>query len=259
MLTPIKPVDGESHNVAHVNAAQSPTPLWSPDAPLGAGTTTAIFATARRLRADSHAGGAHKALRGKNLAMLLSTPSGREMSPLHRAAQDLGARVSQVRFEADDSKQHDIGILARLLGRMYDAIDCDALPQSTVQRIEMEASVPVYAGLGRDEHPARALADLLTLCEQGSKPDSQTNLLFIGDPLTPRSRTFLSAAREMGFSLRLAEMGRPAPNALAYVVDATHPPEWSMYAQGRLIEEVPRSENHRCVIQTMLLDSIPWA
>jgi ornithine carbamoyltransferase len=258
-LTPIKLGAGENHTVALVKAATSPSPIWSPGEPLSAGKTAAIFATARRLRAESHAGGARKSLRGKNLALLHTTPSGRELSPLHRAAQDLGARVAEVRFEADASKQPDIGALARLLGRMYDAIDCDTLPPSTIQRIEMEASVPVYAGLGLDNHPARALADLLTLCEHGSTPDSRTDLLFIGDPQTPRSSTFLWAARELGFALQLAEQGRPESSELGFVVDATNRPEWSLYAHGRLIEDSPRSANHCCVIQTVLLDTIPRA
>lgn len=259
MLTPVKLGASQSHTVAVVNAAIPSSPLWSSDEPLGAGKAAAIFATARRLRTDAHGAGARKALRGKNLALLLTTPSGREMSPLHRAAQDLGARVAEVRFETDVSKQPDIGSLARLLGRMYDAIDCDTLPPSTIQRIEMEACVPVYAGLGRDDHPAKALADLLTLCELRSPPDSRTNLLFIGDPLTPRSSMFLSAARELGFSLQFSETSPPASNELGCVVDATHSPEWALFAKGRRIEEAPRTENHRCVIQTVLLDTIARA
>ncbi|MDM0107731.1 hypothetical protein QTH97_22485 [Variovorax sp. J22R24] len=258
-MTPIKPGAGESHTVAPVKAAHSPFPTWSLDEPLAAGQAAAVFETARRLRADSQTGEARKALHGKNLVLLLAAPPGRQISPLHRAAEDLGARVAEVRFEADASEQPDIGALARLLGRMYDAIDCDTLPPSTVQRIEMEASVPVYAGLGRDDHPAKALADLLTLCEHASTADSQTTLLFIGDPQPWRSSIFLSAARQLGFSLQLAETRRPEAKELPYVVDATHPPEWSLYAQGRLIEEAFRSENHRCVIQTVLLDTIPRA
>ncbi|MDM0078614.1 hypothetical protein QTH90_29695 [Variovorax sp. J2P1-59] len=257
-MTPIKPGAGESHTVAFVKAANSPSQLWSP-VELCAANTAAIFSTARRLRADSHAGGTHKALRGRNLALLLSAPSGHEISPLQRAAEDLGARVAEVRFEADATTQPDIGALARLLGRMYDAIDCDTLPRSTVQRIEMEACVPVYAGLGRDDHPVRALADLLTLCEHGSKDMSRANLVFMGDVHTSRSSTFLLAARELGFSLQLTEFAQPASDESAYVVDATNPPGWSLYAQGRLIDEAHRSQNHRCVMQTVMLDTIPLA
>lgn len=240
--------------MAAVNTVSSSSRILSPDEPLVASKIQAGFAAARRLRADAHSGARRKALSGKNLALLLSTPSGPEMSPLHRAAQDLGARVSEVRFETDGSLP-DIGSLARLLGRLYDAIDCGALPDATVRGIELEAGVPVYAGLGLNDHPARMLADLMTLCEHAMPSASQPTLLFLGDPQTIRSRTFLSAAREMGFALRVVESGRPASNE-AFLVDATHPPQWSLYGPASPIDEDQRSTNHRCMMQTVLLDTM---
>jgi ornithine carbamoyltransferase len=228
----------------------------SPDGPPSAGKLVALFAAARRLRADSRAGANGNALRGRNLALLLTKPPGQVISPVHRAAQDLGVRVAEVPFETDPARQSEIGALARLLGRMYDAIDCGRLPPSMVRRIEREASVPVYAGLGLDHHPARIVADLLTLCEDGSAPGSQTTLLFIGDPQTSRSLPFLAAARELGFALQFAAPGDPASNDAACVVDATRPRTWSLRAHGRPIEAARRSEDHRCVIQSVLLDTI---
>jgi ornithine carbamoyltransferase len=255
---PIKFAAPATPTVDAVKTFLSPSSrTWSPDEPPAAGTIVALFAAARRLRADSRAGAHGNALRGRNLALLLTQPSGPVISPVHRAAQDLGVRVAEVLFETDPAKQSEIGALARLLGRMYDAIDCGRLPPSTVQRIEREASVPVYAGLGLDHHPARIVADLLTLCEDASAPGPQPTLLFIGDPQTPRSLPFLAAARELGFALQIAETGHPASNDAAYVVDATRPRTWSLHAHGRPIEAARQSENHHCVIQTVLLDTIP--
>ncbi len=79
---------------------------------------------------------------------------------------------------------------------------------------------------------------------------------FLGDPRTPRGSIFLAAARELGFALQVAEAGHGASNDAAYVVDATRPSTWSLHAEGRPIEEARRSANHRCVIQTVLLDTI---
>jgi ornithine carbamoyltransferase len=230
---------------------------WSPDEPPSAAKLVALFAAARRLRADARAGTNGNALRGRNLALLLTQPSGQVISPVHGAARDLGVRVAEVPFDTDPARQPEIGTLARLLGRMYDAIDCGRLPPSMVQSIEREANVPVYAGLGLDNHPARIVADLLTLCEDGSAPAPQTTLLFIGDPQMPRSIAFLAAARELGFALQVAEPGHPASNGATCVVDATRPQTWSLHVQGHPIEAARQSENHRCVIQTVLLDTIP--
>lgn len=229
---------------------------WQPDEPLAAAKIVALLAAARRLRSDSDAVATGNLLRGKNLASLFARPAGREVSPLHRAARDLGARVAEVPFEADAANQVDIGTLGRLLGRMYDAIDCGALPSSTVRRIEREAGVPVYAGLGLDDHPARVIADLLTICDLGSPQAVKTGIIFLGDPGTPRGSIFVASARELGFAVQVVKAGHTASNDGAYVVDATRPSTWLLHAEGRPIEEARRSANHRCVIQTVLLDTI---
>ena len=261
MLIAVKAAKGKRHTVTAVKDIHSfASRSLSTDEPLLAGRIVALFAAARRLRADAHSGAAGKALHGKNLALLQTAAPGRETSPLHRAAQDLGARVAEVRFETDGPTRPDIGTLARLLGRMYDAIDCGALPPPTVQRIELEAGVPVYAGLGLDDHPARVLADLMTLCEDGSAPVPRGTILFLGDSQTGRSRAFLSAARQIGFALHVAEPGRPASNEATFVVDATQSPHWSLHGcSGAPIDEARRSENHRCVMQTVLLDTLAQA
>jgi ornithine carbamoyltransferase len=226
---------------------------------LGAGNIPAIFAAARRLRADAHAGTTPKPLRGKNLALLSVTPPGGETSALHRAALELGARVAEVRFAEPTrsaSARDDIRALARMLGRMYDAIDCGALAPATVRQIERAAGVPVYEGLGLDSHPAQALADLMTLYENRSPPASDASILFLGDPQTTRGRTFLSTARELGFEVRIGDRGQAASNDATFVVDATRPPHWSLQGPGGPLDDARQSENHRCMMQTVLLDTI---
>lgn len=227
------------------------------DEPLDAGRVLAVFAAARRLRADGRAGALGKTLRGRNLALLAGASPGRKESTLHRAALDLGARVAEIRFvEPEDGTPQDIGTLARLLGRMYDAIDCAALSPATVDRIEQEAGVPVFAGLGLDEHPARMLADLLTLCDCRSPPPPAQTLLFHGEPQTGRDRAFLSAAEDMGFAVRVASDPDVASEAGALAVDATRPPHWLLQGPDGPIDEARRAENHRALLQAVLLETM---
>jgi len=256
-LTAVKVADRNTPTVAAVKSDLSDASSWQPDEPLAAAKIIALFAAARRLRTDSNARAHGNALRGKNLVLLLARPTGREVSPLQLAALDLGARVAEIPFDTDASSQLDIGTLARLLGRMYDAIDCDTLPMATVRMVEREAGVPVYAGLGLDGHPARMIADLLTVAEHGRARNMKTGITFIGDPCTPRASIFLMAARELGFAPQIAEAEHVASNDAPCVVDATHPSTWSLYAEGRPIEEASQSANHRYAIQTVLLDTIP--
>ena len=224
--------------------------------PLAARNVLATLAAAERLRTQARAGTAGQPLRGKNLALLLGpTPCG-DISTLRRAAQDLGARVAEVRFTEPARPapgRDDVLALARMLGRMYDAVDCEALAPATARRIEQDAGVPVYHGLCLDEHPARALADLMTLGEHRSPPGA--SILFLGDPKAARGSHFVSAARAAGFDV-LVGGGPPAPNDATFLVDARHSAHWSLLASARPLDEARRAENHRCVMQAVLLDTI---
>jgi ornithine carbamoyltransferase len=238
----------------------TPPPPASIREPLVAASIFATFAAAERLRTNARAGTAGQPLRGKNLALLLGPSPAREVSALRRAAQELGARVAELRFAepADPaSGRNDVRALARMLGRMYDAVDCGALGAATVRQIEQEAGVPVYHGLCLDEHPARMLADLMTLHEHRSAPGA--SILFLGDPRTPRASEFISAAREAGFEVRAGDRGQPASHDANFLVDARHSPHWALLAAGRPLDEARRSENHRCVMQTMLLGAVSTA
>ncbi len=231
---------------------------WSLGEPLAAADILALFASARRLRADAHAGTVGGRLQGKNLALLVGRSPCGETSALRRAAQELGARVSEVRFTdpAGTKASDDIRDLARMLGRMYDAIDCATLAPATVRRIEQEAGVPVYQGLALDDHPVRVLADLMTLCDHRPVPASEQSILYLGDALTLRGRAFLSAARAIGFEVRLGQHTQLASNDATFVVDATHHPHWTLHSSPVLLSEARRSETHRRMMQAVLLDTL---
>ncbi|NDZ18404.1 hypothetical protein C7T35_25980 [Variovorax sp. WS11] len=224
--------------------------------PLAARNVLATLAAAERLRTQARAGTAGQSLRGKNLALLLGPSPGADISALRRAAQDLGARVAEVRFTEPAKPapgRDDVHALARMLGRMYDAVDCEALAPATARRIEQDAGVPVYHGLCLDEHPARVLADLMTLREHRSPPGA--SILFLGDPKAPRGSHFVSAARAAGFDV-LVGGGQPASKDATFLVDARHSAHWKLLASALPLDEARRAENHRCVMQAVLLDTI---
>ncbi|WP_170855717.1 hypothetical protein [Variovorax sp. CF079] len=245
------------------SALSLPSHRLALDKPLAAGDILAIFAAARRLQAHAHAGTIGKPLHGKNIALLLGrSPSG-ETSALHRAALELGARVAEVPFAepAGVSGRDDIRGLARMLRRMYDAIDCGTLAAVTVRQIEQEAAgVPVYAGLALEDHLVQVLADLMTLCDHrppSASKASKPSILYLGDPRTKRGRAFLAAARQIGFEVRLGQRLQAASNdATIFVVDATHHPRWALHSPSSMLDEARRSETHRRVMQAVLLDTI---
>jgi len=223
---------------------------------LSARSNLAMMAAAERLRAQARAGTSAQPLRGKNLALLLGPPPSGDIATLRRAAQDLGARVAEIRFTepAKAAGERDgVLALARMLGRMYDAVDCEALASATARWIEQEAGVPVYHGMCLEEHPARVLGDLMTLRELRSPPGA--SILFLGDPKAPRGSQFVSAARAVGFDV-LVGGAQTASNDANFLVDARHTAHWKLMATARQVDEVRRAENHRCVMQAVLLDTI---
>ena len=54
---------------------------------------------------------------------------------------------------------------ARVLGRMYDAIEYRGDGQDIVEELAACAGVPVYNGLTNEFHPTQILADLMTMTE----------------------------------------------------------------------------------------------
>jgi hypothetical protein len=67
----------------------------------------------------------------------------------HRAGRGLAAR--RVAGTSADT--------ARLLGHLYDAVDCEALPAGFAARLQSLLEVPVYDSLAREDHP---IFDLLS-------------------------------------------------------------------------------------------------
>lgn len=256
MLTRVKGETVAGNNLRAVMPAAPFMPIarLSSSEELTAAGILDIFAAARRLRAQWLAGMVDKPLRGRNLALLRTSPPGKGISVLHRAALDLGARVAELRFgDAGLPPPPELRTLSRMLGRMYDAIDCGTMTSTVVRQIERDAGVTVYEGLDRDDHPARVLADLMTLYEHCPRA-SERSLVFLGDPHTMRSDAFLSAAREVGFQVRVGNPRQEAANDA--VVDATHPCHWSIHAPTAAPNESERMDNHRLVLQTVLISTI---
>ena len=62
---------------------------------------------------------------------------------------------------------------ARVLGRMYDAIEYRGFKQEIVEDAGQYAGVPVFNGLTDEYHPTQMLADVMTMREHSDKPLAQ--------------------------------------------------------------------------------------
>jgi ornithine carbamoyltransferase len=118
-----------------------------------------LLAQARALQSLIDAGHGRSLLRGKNLGLLCDADDREDGLRFRRAATDLGARVAQIRpdlsADSPNSKVIDTG---RMLGRLYDGIECVGLNAEVVKCLGAAANVPVFDGISSVNHPTARLA-----------------------------------------------------------------------------------------------------
>lgn len=121
-----------------------------------------LLATARALHRAAIDPATASLLQGKQFGLLCAAEDSADAQLFRSAAVALGARVAHVghAFSASDPPQ-DLARTARLLGRLYDALECQDLDPALVQQLRAEAGIPVFSGVATAAHPTAALADLL--------------------------------------------------------------------------------------------------
>jgi ornithine carbamoyltransferase len=92
---------------------------------------------------------------------------------------------------------------ARVLGRMFDAIEYRGSSQTVVEELAAYAGVPVFNGLTDDFHPTQMLADLLTMREHASVPLRDVSFAFVGDGRNNMANSLLLVAAKLGMDARI--------------------------------------------------------
>ena len=110
----------------------------------------------------------------------------------------LGPSVSQI------GHKETIKDTARVLGRMFDAIEYRGFGQDVVEELAEHAGVPVFNGLTDEFHPTQMLADLLTMREHADKPLHDVSYAFVGDAASNVGHSLMIAGSLMGMDVRIA-------------------------------------------------------
>jgi ornithine carbamoyltransferase len=106
-----------------------------------------------RQRALVCAAVARAALTGREVGLLCDDPSQPEALVAYRAAIELGAHVSLVRPRFEElGESEPMREAVRMLGRLYDAVVCVAIPAAAIEQLRSLAGVPVIV------EPAAGLA-----------------------------------------------------------------------------------------------------
>ena len=92
---------------------------------------------------------------------------------------------------------------ARVLGRMVHGVIIRTFAQQDVTDFAKYSKLPVINALTDDEHPCQILADLLTVREKMGGWEGR-KFAFVGDGFSNMTRSWMWAAKRLGFELKVA-------------------------------------------------------
>ena len=122
-----------------------------------------------------------KPLAGKTVAMLFEKPSLRTKVSFDVAVYELGGHaVFLSREEVGLDSREPAEDVARVLSRWVAVIVARVFDHRTLERLAAASSVPVVNGLSDVEHPAQALADLLTVRQHHGRLEG-VQVAYVGD------------------------------------------------------------------------------
>ncbi|MFZ7198102.1 ornithine carbamoyltransferase [Avibacterium avium] len=169
-----------------------------------------LLQLAEDLKRAKYAGTEQPKLKGKNIALIFEKTSTRTRCAFEVAAYDQGANVTYIDPNSSQiGHKESMKDTARVLGRMYDAIEYRGFKQAVVNELAEYAGVPVFNGLTDEFHPTQMLADVLTMMEHCDKPLSEISYLYIGDARNNMGNSLLLIGAKLGMDVRIC-----APKAL---------------------------------------------
>ena len=171
------------------------------------------------LKRKKRAGILGDTLRGKNIVLMFDKTSTRTRCSFEVAARDEGAGVTYLDKNGSQvGKKESIEDSARVLGRFYDGIEYRGFDQALVEDLARFSGIPVWNGLTDVDHPTQALADVLTLMENTTKPLRECKIVFCGDTRNNVAYCLMYICSKLGIDYLgwgPAELA-PAEDVLAY-------------------------------------------
>ncbi len=159
---------------------------------------------ARDLKRAKYSGAIRHSLAGKNIALIFEKTSTRTRCAFEVAAYDEGAHVTYIDPSSSQiGHKESMKDTARVLGRMYDAIEYRGAGQEIVDELAKYAGVPVFNGLTDEYHPTQMLADVLTMTEHCSKPLHEIKYVFVGDGRNNMGNSLLLVGAKLGMDVRI--------------------------------------------------------
>lgn len=163
----------------------------------------------KEVKKQKKQGELHQRFIGKTLALIFEKRSTRTRCAFETAFGEEGGHpvflsTQDIQLGAKESVEDT----ARVLGRMFDAIEFRGFKQETVEKLAAYSGVPVYNGLTDVFHPTQAIADIMTL-EEAFGTSRGKKLCFVGDGRNNVARSLMVICSKLGVNFTVV-----TPNAL---------------------------------------------
>jgi ornithine carbamoyltransferase len=167
----------------------------------------------KQLKAESKSGKAPQRFTGKTIALLFEKRSTRTRCAFETAfGEEGGHPVFLSTADIQLGVKESIEDTARVLGRMFSAIQFRGFKQETVETLAQYSGVPVYNGLTDQFHPTQALADIMTL-EESFGPAKGRKLCFAGDGRNNVARSLMVICAKLGIHFTVISPASLNPDA----------------------------------------------
>jgi ornithine carbamoyltransferase len=163
-----------------------------------------LLKLAQELKAAKYSGYEQPRLTGKNIALIFEKASTRTRCSFEIAAHDQGAHVTYLGpSESQIGHKESMRDTARVLSRLFDAIEYRGAGQEIVDELAKYSDVPVYNGLTNEFHPTQFLADAMTMLEHSNRSPSDIAYCFLGDCRYNMADSLMIGGCKLGMDVRI--------------------------------------------------------
>jgi len=142
-------------------------------------------------------------LDGKNIALLFEKSSTRTRCAFVSAAVNEGAHTEYLgKNDIQLGGKETVEDTARVLGRMFDAIEFRGFKQETVDLLAEYSGIPVWNGLTDLYHPTQILADFMTVKEELGILRN-VKFAYVGDGRNNVANSLMIGAAKIGMDFRV--------------------------------------------------------
>jgi len=190
----------------------------------------------KNVKEESIRGKVKQRFAGKTLALLFEKQSTRTRCSFETAfGEEGGHPVNLSTADIHLGAKETIEDTARVLGRMFSAVQFRGFKQSTVEALAQYSGIPVYNGLTDSFHPTQVLADIMTIEENFGSCKDKT-LCFVGDGRNNVVRSLMVICSKLGVHFTIITPGALRPDES--LIDKCAPFRTKSGARFRVTEDI---------------------